>query len=86
MEQQALKYVNNCLNTNIYSYIGTSGGKSSNLMLFIFLSLPPKSTFCGQGLEPTQRMEPEPYTSKMLIKLTAGANAIKLFTAPGAPF
>jgi hypothetical protein len=27
MEQQALKNVNNCLNTNIYSDLVTSGGK-----------------------------------------------------------
>jgi hypothetical protein len=32
MEQRALKTVNN-LNTSIYSYLGTSGGKSSNLYL-----------------------------------------------------
>jgi hypothetical protein len=31
MEQQNLKIVNNCLNTNIYSYLETSGGQSSNL-------------------------------------------------------
>jgi hypothetical protein len=31
MEQAALKNVNNCLNTNIYSYLETSGGKSYNL-------------------------------------------------------
>ncbi len=30
MEQNALKNVNNCLNTNIYSYLETSGGQSSN--------------------------------------------------------
>jgi hypothetical protein len=30
MEQQALKNVNNCLSTNIYSYLETSGGQSSN--------------------------------------------------------
>jgi hypothetical protein len=30
MEQRALKNVNNCLNTNIYSYIDTPGGQSSN--------------------------------------------------------
>jgi hypothetical protein len=30
MEQHTLKYVNNCLNTNIYSYLETSGGQSSN--------------------------------------------------------
>ncbi len=30
MEQHALKNVNNCLNTSIYSYLETSGGHSSN--------------------------------------------------------
>ncbi len=29
MEQDALKIVNNCLNTNIYSYLEKSGGQSS---------------------------------------------------------
>ncbi len=33
MEQSALKYVNNGLNTNIYTYLETSGGQSSNLYL-----------------------------------------------------
>ncbi len=33
MEQHALKNVNNCLITNIYSYSDTSGGQSSNLYL-----------------------------------------------------
>ncbi len=33
MEQQALKNVNDCLNTNIYSYLETSGGQSSNAYL-----------------------------------------------------
>jgi hypothetical protein len=33
MKQWALKNINNCLNTNIYSYIETSGGQSSNLYL-----------------------------------------------------
>ena len=33
MEQHALKNVNNCSNTNIYSYLETSGGESSNLYL-----------------------------------------------------
>ncbi len=33
MEKHALKIANNCLNTNIYSYLGTSGGKISNLYL-----------------------------------------------------
>jgi hypothetical protein len=37
MEQCALNNVNNFLNTYIYSFLGTSGGQSSNLyMLFIF--------------------------------------------------
>ncbi len=30
MEQRAFKNVNNCLNTNIDSYLETSGGQSSN--------------------------------------------------------
>ncbi len=30
MEQHALKNANNGLNTNIYSYLGTSGGQSSD--------------------------------------------------------
>jgi hypothetical protein len=29
MEQHALKSVNNCMNTNIYSYLDTSGSQSS---------------------------------------------------------
>jgi len=33
MEQRALKNVKNCLNTNIYSYLVTSGGQSSDLYL-----------------------------------------------------
>ncbi len=33
MEQHAFKNVNNCLNTNIYSYLQTSGVQSSNLYL-----------------------------------------------------
>jgi hypothetical protein len=33
MEQLTLQNVNNCLNTNIYSYLETSGGKSFNLYL-----------------------------------------------------
>jgi len=33
MEQQALKNVNNRLNTNIYSYLETSDGQSSYLYL-----------------------------------------------------
>jgi hypothetical protein len=30
MEQRASKIVNNCFNTNIYSYLETSGGQSLN--------------------------------------------------------
>ncbi len=33
MEQNTLRNVNNYLNTNIYSYLETSGGQSSNLYL-----------------------------------------------------
>ncbi len=33
MEQHTFKNVNNCLNTNIYTYLETSGGQSSNLYL-----------------------------------------------------
>ncbi len=33
MEQRALKNVNNSLNTNVYSYLETSGGKSYNLYI-----------------------------------------------------
>ncbi len=33
MQQRALKNVNNYLNVNIYSYLETSGGQSSNLYL-----------------------------------------------------
>ncbi len=33
MEQHALRSVNNCVNTNIYSYLEASGGQSSNLYL-----------------------------------------------------
>ncbi len=31
MEQHTLKIVNNCLNTNIYYYLETSGGQSNNI-------------------------------------------------------
>jgi hypothetical protein len=30
IEQHALKNINNCINTNIYSYLETSGGQSPN--------------------------------------------------------
>ena len=33
MKERTLKNVNNCLNTNIYSYLETSGGQSSNAYL-----------------------------------------------------
>ncbi len=33
MEQHTLKIVNNCLNTNIYSFLDTSGGQISDLHL-----------------------------------------------------
>ncbi len=33
MEQLALENVKNCLNTNIYSYLETSGGQSSDLYI-----------------------------------------------------
>jgi hypothetical protein len=33
MEQRTLKNVNNCFNTNIYSFLETSGSKSYNLYL-----------------------------------------------------
>ncbi len=33
MEQYTLKIVNNCFNSNIYSYLETHGGQSSNLYL-----------------------------------------------------
>jgi hypothetical protein len=33
MEQHTLRSVNNCLNTNIYSSLETSGGQSSNLYI-----------------------------------------------------
>ncbi len=34
MEQRAFENVNYCLNTNIYSYLETSGGQSPNLFIF----------------------------------------------------
>jgi hypothetical protein len=33
MEQCVMKHVNNCLHTNIYFYLETSGGQSFNLYL-----------------------------------------------------
>ncbi len=41
MKQQTFKNVNNCLNTNIYSYLETSGGQSSYLYLNVVPFLTP---------------------------------------------
>ncbi len=41
MEQHALKTVNTSLNTNIYSYLETSGGQSYNLYLNVLHFLTP---------------------------------------------
>jgi hypothetical protein len=41
MEQHTLKNVKNCLNTNIYSYLETSGGQSSYLNLNVVNFLTP---------------------------------------------
>ncbi len=35
MKQCTLKIVNNCLNTNIYSYLETFGGQIFNLYLYV---------------------------------------------------
>jgi hypothetical protein len=50
MEHCTLKNVNNCLNTNIYSYLETSGGQSSNLYLNVgsFFSTPVKTRYLWQ--------------------------------------
>ncbi len=42
MEQHALKIVNSCLNTNIYSFLGASDGQSSYIYLNVvhFFSMP----------------------------------------------
>jgi hypothetical protein len=42
MKQHALKDVNNCLNTNIYSYVETSDGQSSNPYLNVVHFLTPE--------------------------------------------
>jgi len=41
MEQRTLENVNSCLNTNIYSYLQTSGGQSYNLYLNVVHFLTP---------------------------------------------
>jgi hypothetical protein len=38
MEEHALKNANNSFNTNIYSYLGTSGGQSSYLNVVHFFN------------------------------------------------
>jgi hypothetical protein len=51
MEQHALKNVNNCLNTNIYFYLDTSGGNGIKLFLskiYVFLY---KARVFWNGLE-----------------------------------
>ncbi len=49
MEHRALKNVRNCLNTNIYSYLETSGGQSSNLYLNVvhFFNASVNLDICG---------------------------------------
>jgi hypothetical protein len=42
MEQQAFKNKNNCLNTNIYSYLETSGGQSYNPYLNVVIFSTPE--------------------------------------------
>ncbi len=42
MEQHALKNVNNCMNTKIYSYLETSGGQSSNPYLNVVIFSTPE--------------------------------------------
>jgi hypothetical protein len=40
MEDHAIKNINNCLNTNIYSYLKTYGCQSSNLYLNVHFQTP----------------------------------------------
>ncbi len=40
MEHDGLKNVNNCLNNNIYSYLETTSGQSSNLYLTVIFPTP----------------------------------------------
>jgi hypothetical protein len=44
MEQHTLKNIHKCLNTNIYSYLETSGGQSSNTNLNVVPFLTPEMT------------------------------------------
>jgi hypothetical protein len=39
MEQSTLKIVNNCLNTNIYSYLETSGASTIELFMAVIYEL-----------------------------------------------
>jgi len=47
MEQHTFKNVNNCLNTNTYSYLETSGGQSYNLYINVVLFSTPVLHICG---------------------------------------
>jgi hypothetical protein len=49
MEQRALENVNNCLNTNIYSYLETSSSQSYNLYLNVvhFFQHQSELNICG---------------------------------------
>jgi hypothetical protein len=47
MEQHGLKNVNNYLNTNIYSYLETSSGQSSNLYLNVVQIFNNSVNICG---------------------------------------
>ncbi len=49
MEQRALKNVNNCLITDIYSYLELSGGQNNNLYINVvhFLQHQCKLHICG---------------------------------------
>jgi hypothetical protein len=49
MEQRTFKNVTNCLNTNIYSYLETYGGQSSNIYLNVvhFFQHQCKLDICG---------------------------------------
>jgi hypothetical protein len=47
MEQHALRNVNNCLYTNVYSYLETSGGQSYNLYLNVVHFFNTRVLICG---------------------------------------